>query len=138
MAIQKYPIGHQDFKKIREGGFVYVDKTRYVYNMAEKGGYYFLSRPRRFGKSLMVSTLDYLFQGKKELFEGLFVYDKWQFEEYPIVRISFSDIGYREIGLVEALIRKLKNIAEKYHIVLKSDTPSLIFQEIIDEVFSEG
>ena len=60
-----YPIGIQDFEKIRKDGFVYVDKTDLVYKMAQKGGYYFLSRPRRFGKSLLVSTLEAYFSGKK-------------------------------------------------------------------------
>ena len=60
-----YPIGIQDFEKIRKDGFVYVDKTDLVYKMVQKGGYYFLSRPRRFGKSLLVSTLEAYFSGKK-------------------------------------------------------------------------
>jgi hypothetical protein len=66
-----YPIGIQDFEIIRKDGFVYVDKTDLVYKMAQKGGYYFLSRPRRFGKSLLVSTMEAYFSGKKELFDGL-------------------------------------------------------------------
>ena len=60
-----YPIGIQDFEKIRSGGFVYVDKTDLIFKMAQKGGYYFLSRPRRFGKSLLVSTMEAYFSGKK-------------------------------------------------------------------------
>ena len=66
-----YPIGIQNFEKIREGGYVYVDKTDLIYNIVKTGVYYFLSRPRRFGKSLLVSTLEAYFQGKKELFQGL-------------------------------------------------------------------
>ena len=65
-----YPIGIQNFEKIRKDGYVYVDKTDLVYKMAKTGGYYFLSRPRRFGKSLLISTLEAYFSGKKELFEG--------------------------------------------------------------------
>lgn len=67
----KYPIGEQDFRSLREGGYVYVDKTRYVYELTHSNKYYFLSRPRRFGKSLFLSTLSYCFEGMKELFEGL-------------------------------------------------------------------
>ena len=67
----KFPIGIQDFKKIREGGFVYVDKTALLYKLANEGTIYFLSRPRRFGKSLLVSTLKYYFGGERELFSGL-------------------------------------------------------------------
>lgn len=67
----KYPIGIQDFKKIREDGFVYVDKTDLLYRLVKDGTIYFLSRPRRFGKSLLVSTLKYYFNGEKDLFKGL-------------------------------------------------------------------
>lgn len=66
-----YPIGIQNFEKIRTGGFVYVDKTTQIYNLAATGSYYLLSRPRRFGKSLLVSTMEAYFQGRKELFKGL-------------------------------------------------------------------
>ena len=66
-----YPIGVQSFKALREGGFVYVDKTDLVYQLAHTGKYYFLSRPRRFGKSLILSTLEAYFEGRKDLFEGL-------------------------------------------------------------------
>ena len=67
----KYPIGIQNFEKLRREGYVYVDKTALIYKMASEGNYYFLSRPRRFGKSLFLSTLESYFSGKKELFEGL-------------------------------------------------------------------
>ena len=66
-----YPIGIQNFEKIRKDGYLYIDKTDLIYQVEKKGSYYFLSRPRRFGKSLLLSTLEAYFQGKKELFEGL-------------------------------------------------------------------
>ena len=66
-----YPIGIQNFEKLRQGGYVYVDKTGLAYRMVKTGSYYFLSRPRRFGKSLLISTLLAYFEGKKELFSGL-------------------------------------------------------------------
>jgi hypothetical protein len=91
--IQKYPVGIQDFEKLRTENFVYVDKTEYVHKMADIGGYYFLSRPRRFGKSLFITTLESLFLAKKELFKGLYIEDKWNWEKTnPIIRISFSNI----------------------------------------------
>ena len=68
---RKLPIGIQDFEKLRTDGFVYVDKTKYIYNLAQNSTPYFLSRPRRFGKSLFLSTLEAYFLGKKELFKGL-------------------------------------------------------------------
>ena len=67
----KLPIGIQDFEKIRTGGYLYIDKTEHVYRLASEGSYYFLSRPRRFGKSLLLSTIKALFLGKRELFKGL-------------------------------------------------------------------
>ena len=71
----KYPIGIQSFDRIREDGFVYIDKTDLIYNLVQTGSIYFLNRPRRFGKSLLVSTLACYFQGRKELFEGLAITD---------------------------------------------------------------
>ncbi len=67
----KYPLGIQDFAYIRNNGFVYVDKTFYIHKLADEGKFHFLSRPRRFGKSLSLSTLFYTFSGRKELFQGL-------------------------------------------------------------------
>lgn len=67
----KYPIGDQDFRKIRRNGFLYVDKTEYIHRLVNENTYYFLSRPRRFGKSLLVSTMEHYFRGDRELFQGL-------------------------------------------------------------------
>ena len=103
MTIQKYPVWHQDFGKIRTEGFVYVDKTKFIHYIVSKGGYYFLSRPRRFGKSLLISTIECVLKGQKELFDGLYIENKWNFEEYPVIRISFSNIGYRTKGLLNAI-----------------------------------
>ncbi|MCC5924801.1 MAG: AAA family ATPase, partial [Crocinitomicaceae bacterium] len=131
MSIQKYPIGHQDFAKIITEGFVYVDKTHFVHRLVERGGYYFLSRPRRFGKSLLVSTLEYLFKGKKELFEGLYIYDKWEFEEYPVIKISFANIGYREIPLEEAIIDHLESISIQCDTKINLKSASVAFKDLI-------
>ena len=86
----KYPIGIQSFDRIREDGFVYVDKTALVYDLVSKGKIYFLSRPRRFGKSLLISTLENYFLGRKELFRGLAI-DALEKEwaEYPVFHIDF-------------------------------------------------
>lgn len=71
----KYPIGIQSFKEIREGKYIYIDKTEYIYRLAQTGKYYLLSRPRRFGKSLLLSTIRAYFEGWKDLFEGLAIAD---------------------------------------------------------------
>ena len=101
----KYPIGIQSFEKIRESGFVYVDKTKLVYDLVIGGNIYFLSRPRRFGKSLLVSTLKAYFEGRKELFTGLAIEkleQKW--DKYPVFHIDFNGSNFT-IG--DALTAKL-------------------------------
>lgn len=93
----KYPIGIQDFEKLRTNGYSYVDKSRFVYKLATEGEYYFLSRPRQFGKSLFLSTLEAYFQGKKELFEGLAIYDlETEWKKYPIFHIDLNTANFRE------------------------------------------
>lgn len=93
----KYPIGIQDFEKLRTNGYSYVDKSRFVYKLATEGEYYFLSRPRRFGKSLFLSTLEAYFQGKKELFKGLAIYDlETEWKKYPIFHIDLNTANFRE------------------------------------------
>lgn len=93
----KYPIGIQDFEKLRTNGYSYVDKSRFVYKLATEGEYYFLSRPRRFGKSLFLSTLEAYFQGKKELFKGLAIYDlETDWKKYPIFHIDLNTANFRE------------------------------------------
>lgn len=91
MSNKIYPIGIQNFEKIRQDGYVYIDKTALVYRMAKTGSYYFLNRPRRFGKSLLISTLEAYFQGKKELFEGLAV-EKLEKDwiKYPILHLDLN------------------------------------------------
>ena len=92
----KLPIGIQDFEKIRTGGYLYIDKTEHVYRLVSEGAYYFLSRPRRFGKSLLISTLKALFQGKRELFKGLAIdkKDDWDWAEHPIMHLDLNTEKY--------------------------------------------
>ena len=98
----KYPIGIQDFEKIIEGGYVYLDKTSLVYDLVQNGNIYFLCRPRRFGKSLLVSTLKYYFEGKKELFKGLAI-DKLEKEwkQYPVFHLDFNGINFTDAGMLD-------------------------------------
>lgn len=87
----KYPIGIQDFGEIRRNGYAYVDKTALMYKIVSEGKYYFLSRPRRFGKSLFLSTLESFFSGKKDLFEGLAVSEmEWEWKQYPILHLDLN------------------------------------------------
>ena len=102
----KYPIGIQDFAQIIQDGYVYVDKTDLVYKLATEGKIYFLSRPRRFGKSLLISTLKYYFQGRKDLFKGLAI-DKLekQWAEYPVFHIDFNGGNYDKDGELDKRIQ---------------------------------
>jgi hypothetical protein len=132
---QKYPIGIQSFDKLREENFLYIDKTPYLHELVNSAGYYFLSRPRRFGKSLFVNTIEALFQGKKELFKGLFIEDKWDWEQRnPVVKISFSNIDHKELGLSIAIKKELRSLAEKFGFELKSDSNGLMFRELIETI----
>ena len=101
----KYPIGIQSFDRLREDGFVYVDKTALVYSLVQEGSVYFLSRPRRFGKSLLISTLACYFQGRKELFDGLAIAElEKDWLEYPIFRVDFNGGNYTREGELEKTI----------------------------------
>ena len=89
--MKKLPVGISNLRKIREEGYAYVDKSRFVHDLAERGTYYFLSRPRRFGKSLFIDTLKEAFEGHQELFRGLWLYDHWNWERcFPVIHISFG------------------------------------------------
>mgnify|MGYP004443312663 FL=1 len=101
----KLPIGIQDFAKLRNEGYKYIDKSGIVYRLADSGCYYFLSRPRRFGKSLFLSTIEAYFLGKKECFKGLEI-EKLEKDwiEYPVLRLDLNTQDYRT---PEALINKI-------------------------------
>ncbi len=90
MKLKKLPIGISTLKDIIQDDYIYIDKTDIALKLIESGRYYFLSRPRRFGKSLFLDTLRTIFDGDKEVFKGLSIYDKYEFEKYPIIRISFN------------------------------------------------
>ena len=125
---RKLPIGIQDFEKIRSEGYLYVDKTEYVYNLAQSGVPYFLSRPRRFGKSLFLSTLKAYFEGKKELFEGLRIAelekennDAWQ--KYPVFYIDFNKKNFKEDSALEEVLDEHIRSWEALYGDLMADRP---------------
>ncbi|GBC61358.1 hypothetical protein DENIS_2318 [Desulfonema ishimotonii] len=94
--MQKLPVDLQSFEIIREEGFLYVDKTLYIHRMIEEGRYYFAARPRRFGKSLMMSTLKCLFQGRRDLFDGLWIAqnEHWDWQKYPIIQFDLNTVSH--------------------------------------------
>ena len=96
MANAKLPIGIQDFGTIISDGYTYVDKTQLIYELITRGEYYFLSRPRRFGKSLLISTFKAIFSGKKQLFNKLWIDTAdWEWVEYPIIMLDMSKFANR-------------------------------------------
>jgi hypothetical protein len=131
--MKKLPIGIQDFKEIRTNDYLYVDKTRQILNLIDYGKYFFLSRPRRFGKSLLCSTLHYLFSGEKELFKGLFAYEHWKWESYPVIRLDMSKVdGSKSIDDVEEGLKRIIRNNLK-HLGLESDASlsSYMFDDAI-------
>ena len=133
--MKKLPIGIQSFGKLIMEGHYYVDKTPFVKKL-EDGGYYFLSRPRRFGKSLFLDTLKEAFSGNKELFKGLYLYDNWDWErKYPVIKISFgSGVMDSKEKLIKVIDSFLAKIAEENQLQLKEEVLSLRFQELIERL----
>lgn len=130
----KYPIGIQDFRKLRTEGFIYIDKTKDIFQLIGEGDYYFLSRPRRFGKSLLLSTLKYLFQGERELFQGLWIADRHDWQPHPVLHFSFSTLGYKEIGLEAGLHQALNQKATAAGITLSRKGLGPRFEELIQQL----
>lgn len=130
-----YPIGIQDFESIRKDGFVYVDKTEQIYNLSHGSGrYFFLSRPRRFGKSLLVSTMETYFSGRKELFEGLAIgrLEK-DWVQYPVLRIDLSGKAYNRGDVLEKVFDDiLTKWEQEYGVENRSNVPGLRFGNVIE------
>ena len=120
------------FEELIQGDFLYVDKTEYIWQLLlPNSAGYFLSRPRRFGKSLTLSTLKAVFEGKKELFKGLALYDKpYDWKKYPIIHLSFGDYNVVTDAFKELspyLMTKIRQIAASYSIELTAATPGMCF-----------
>ncbi len=111
-----YPVGIQSFEEIRKGNYIYIDKTEYIYELVKSGKYYFLSRPRRFGKSLLISTLEAYFLGKKELFKGLAM-EKLEKEwiEYPILHIDLNTKKYNSRTSIEEILNQHLEVWESLY-----------------------
>lgn len=129
----KFPIGIQDFRGLREGGYVYVDKTEHIHRIISAGKYFFLSRPRRFGKSLLLSTLNELYSGSRELFGGLWVENRWDWEtnKRPVIWLKFSSYAYKERGLAAAIDEGLMLEARRLGVALGDPGYKNHFQELI-------
>ena len=132
----KYPIGIQNFTKVRQERYVYVDKTAFIYRLASEGSYYFLSRPRRFGKSLLISTMDAYFRGQKELFHGLALETlEKDWTVYPVVHIDLNTGKYdSEDALFHVLNDYLCKLEDVYGKYPSEVTPELRFKGIIERI----
>ncbi len=133
----RLPIGIQDFTKLREYGYVYIDKTMLMQPFIE-GGAYFLSRPRRFGKSLLLSTLKAAFVGRKDLFKGLWLENNFDFAERPIIRLDFSNINFTTKTLDEGIVDWLRIQAQDYGYELMGVNARDAFRELILELSKNG
>jgi hypothetical protein len=132
-ARKKLPIGIQTFREIREGGYYYVDKTGFALRLVDEGKYYFLSRPRRFGKSLFLDTLAELFAGSEVLFEGLAAQERWDWSRrYPVLRLSFGGgvVNSRE-ELGKKIGELLADNEQHVGVVTDAPTPSGRFRQLI-------
>ena len=130
-------MGDESFPSIIEGDFVYVDKTRFIEKLLEGSKYYFLGRPRRFGKSLFLSTLRCFFEGKRELFKGLYADSMdWNWEPYPVLHIALNTMDYTKPGMLEPLLDSfLREWENKYGIQNTSDAISVRFRELIKRAY---
>ena len=132
-AKRKLPIGIQTFRTIREEKCYYVDKTAHIKQLAEGGGRYFLSRPRRFGKSLLLDTLKELFEGTEPLFRGLAIHAHWDWSvRHPVVRLSFGGGDFKNPDRLQGeVIAQLDAIAEDAAVTIRGDTASTRFRNLI-------
>jgi hypothetical protein len=135
----KYPIGVQDFKSLRMDNYVYVDKTALIYQLADDGRYYFLSRPRRFGKSLLISTMEAYFSGQKELFKGLAIEQleqKWT--KYPVLHLDLNTSAYNETGSLKARLESTVSYWEQSYGTRAAETSlPLRFEGIVRRAYEK-
>ena len=138
MTKRRLPIGTSSFRTIRKDDCYYVDKTIHIHQLVNEGYYYFLSRPRRFGKSLLISTLKELFEGDRELFQGLYIHDRWDWDtRHPVVRLSFGG-QFNQPGILEKDIIEQLESAEHYHGLepaVKSDTGARRLRSVIERLY---
>ena len=134
-----YPIGIQNFEDLRRNEYVYVDKTHHIHRLATTGKYYFLSRPRRFGKSLLVSTMEAYFKGKKELFEGLAMEQlEKEWTGYPVLHLDLNGSKYMHPGdLDDILNMHIERWESEYGVTTRYNTLSVRFQAVIDAAYEK-
>ena len=133
----KLPIGIQTFEKLRTENYAYVDKTKEAYELINDYNYVFLARPRRFGKSLFLDTLKCIFEGKKELFKGLYIYNKWNFEKYPVIKIDWAGEFKSFKSLRKRAKAILNNNQERLSVECKDEDAINCFEELIQKAYKK-
>ncbi len=131
--LQQLPIGTQDFEQLRINNMVYVDKTRQIYEIARLNSAFFLARPRRFGKSLLCSTLKYLFQGRRDLFKDLWIdQSNWDWKQHPVIYISMAELRHGTVAILTTeLTDTLAGIAASYNITMQKEHPATMFKKLM-------
>ena len=139
MNRRKLPAGIQSFSKLREQDCYYVDKTAYIHRLVTQCNHCFLSRPRRFGKSLLVDTLKELFEGNEPLFRGLAIHDKWDWDvRHPVLRLSFAGGTFRKPGSLEAAFNdQLIDLEDAAGVTPRYSTPAFRFGGLIEALHGE-
>ena len=139
MTKRKLPIGIQTFREIREENYYYVDKTAHIQQLIDEGKHYFLSRPRRFGKSLFLDTLKELFEGNEPLFEGLHIHDHYDWSvRYPVLRLDFGSGNFDEPGILhKEVMAQLDAVEKETGVESHYDTASARFRHIIQMLHSQ-
>lgn len=134
--MQKISTSISDFEELRRSNFLYVDKTEFLVKIITQDKYYFLSRPRRFGKTLFLDTIEKFYQGKKELFQGLYIHDfDWDWEKYPVLRLDFNRLEHSTTENLKIELREfINNQASKYGLQLQSTLISSRFEELIIKI----
>ena len=140
MTRRRLPIGIQNFREIREDNCYYVDKTAYIRRLLDEGKHYFLSRPRRFGKSLFLDTCKELFEGNEPLFEGLAIHDRWDWSvRHPVLRLSFGSGNFKEPGYVEAsLMEQLAAVERRATVVSEYSTAPGRFAAVLEALHEQA
>jgi len=133
--MKNLPIGLQTLPKLREKNCVYVDKTQMIHSLVTRGVYYFLSRPRRFGKSLLISTMKELFLGNKAVFEGTWIENNWDWSKTnPVIHFSFDRMSYEALGLNVAIIQEIRAWAKEHRVRLTGQDVKSLFKELIEKI----
>ena len=138
--LKNLPIGIQNFESLRKNNFLYIDKTELIYNLIKGGRYYFLSRPRRFGKSLLMSTIHTIFDGKRELFDGLAIADKedMNWAKHPVLHIDLNTNKYDAKEVLEKKIDESLSVWEKEYDCERKDLPlGMRFENVIQRAYDK-